>query len=111
MIRQVQVSCGVYFSRDLGEKCVEVSRCLAEIGVIKDELSTKSDMLEKTQQIVDALRRDSDHMRNEIQKFDQNVGNANREYEVNTNFSTNLVSFFYNIKFLQELISPSKDET
>jgi len=90
----------IFSSRDLGEKCVEVSRCLAEIGVIKDELTTKSEMLEKTQQIVDALRRDSDHMRSEIQKFDQNVGNANREYEVNmSNISYN------HLKFLQHITS------
>ena len=93
-----------WFSRDLGEKCVEVSRCLAEIGVIKDELTAKSAMLEKTQHIVDALRKDSDHMRGEIEKFDQNVGSANRDYEVRLGKS--IVSIFYNLTFLQQLISP-----
>ena len=90
----------------MGEKCVEVSRCLAEIGVIKDELKSKSEKLEKTQQIVDALRRDSDHMRIEIQKFDENVGNTNRDYEVSHSFSSNMVSLFYNLKLLQEFIGP-----
>lgn len=94
------------FSRDLGDKCVEVSRCLAEIGGIKDQLAVKTEMLEKTQKIVDALRRDSDHMRAEIQKFDENVGSANRDYEVSSEFLRNLISLFYNLRFLQELILP-----
>lgn len=58
-------------SRDHGEKCLEVSRCLADIDMLKEEIDTKSQQLEHTQQVVDSLRKDSENMRNEFAKFDK----------------------------------------
>ena len=39
----------VNFSRELGDKCLEVSRCLAEMSVIKQELIDKTNLLHASQ--------------------------------------------------------------
>ncbi|CAG5095657.1 Oidioi.mRNA.OKI2018_I69.XSR.g14280.t3.cds [Oikopleura dioica] len=57
-------------SQDHGDKCLEVSRCLADIEMLKEEIEAKSQQLEHSQQVVDTLRKDSEEMRNEFSKFD-----------------------------------------
>ena len=40
-----------FFSQDHGDKCLEVSRCLADIEMLREEIETKSQQLEHSQQV------------------------------------------------------------
>lgn len=80
------------FSRELGDKCVEVSRCLAEIGVIKQELIDKTNLLHASQEMIDNLRTDAEKMRQEFSNYDQMITNTKYETEVMRIHSNYLVS-------------------
>ena len=69
-----------------------MSRCLAEIGVIKQELIDKTNLLHASQEMIDNLRTDAEKMRQEFSNYDQMITNTKYETEVMRIHSNYLVS-------------------
>ena len=82
----------VNFSRELGDKCLEVSRCLAEMSVIKQELIDKTNLLHASQEMIDKMRLDAEKMRKEFNQFDEQIANTKYQTEVMRLQSNYLVS-------------------
>ena len=82
----------ISFSRELGDKCLEVSRCLAEMSVIKQELIDKTNLLHASQEMIDKMRLDADKMRKEFNQFDEQIANTKYQTEVMRLQSNYLVS-------------------
>merc|ERR1719277_119165 len=68
-------------SRELGDKCLEVSRCLAEMSVIKQELIDKTNLLHASQEMIDKMRLDAEKMRHEFSQFDEQIANTKFQTE------------------------------
>ena len=98
----------IFFSRELGDKCLEVSRCLAEMSVIKQELIDKTNLLHASQEMIDKMRLDAEKMRKEFNQFDEQIANTKYQTEVMRLQSNYLVSksvkLLVNISFDGEFI-------